>query len=167
VLDATAEECADGASSVPGFPWQVTKDAMSNYFTANCRRCDGTGKLTCRKCRGYGFLRSTPENRVNAFSSGLDDLDSLQVGRHRPSRPPRITGDGAKPWPRFACGAAVLGGARCHSHLPHAVTDSHTLSNGNGGVGVAGVHVLFQERRCVHMPAVQGQAQVLAQRAQL
>lgn len=82
MLDAAAEECADGARAVPVSPCQVTKDAMSNYFTANCRRCDGSGKLTCRKCRGYGFLRSTPENRVNAFSSGLDDLDSLQV-RHR------------------------------------------------------------------------------------
>lgn len=58
---------------------QVTKDAMGNYFTANCRGCDGTGKLTCRKCRGYGFLRSVPADRVNAFGSGADDLESLQV----------------------------------------------------------------------------------------
>lgn len=62
-------------AGVAGF--QLVKDGMDKYFTSECTRCDGTGKLTCRKCRGYGFLRGTQEKKINAFGSGMDDLENL------------------------------------------------------------------------------------------
>mmetsp|Transcript_28981 Transcript_28981/g.40020 ORF Transcript_28981/g.40020 Transcript_28981/m.40020 type:complete len:172 (-) Transcript_28981:115-630(-) len=64
-------------AAVAGF--QLTKEVSEKFFTAECRQCDGTGRLTCRKCRGYGFLRRAPEMKVNAFGTGADDLDNLQV----------------------------------------------------------------------------------------
>jgi hypothetical protein len=29
----------------------------------SCRRCDGTGKLTCNKCRGYGYLKKGGDDK--------------------------------------------------------------------------------------------------------
>ena len=28
----------------------------------SCRRCDGAGKMTCSKCRGYGYLKKGPDD---------------------------------------------------------------------------------------------------------
>lgn len=64
-------------ATVAGFT--VTKDAFNLYFSGECTKCEGTGLLTCKKCRGFGFLRSARQSKVNAFSSGSEDIDNLQV----------------------------------------------------------------------------------------
>ena len=39
----------------------------------SCRRCDGTGKLACGKCRGYGYLKKGGEESIKAFRQvGVD-----------------------------------------------------------------------------------------------
>ncbi len=38
---------------------------------ASCRRCDGTGKLTCNKCRGYGYLKKGPDDKCVCASLAL------------------------------------------------------------------------------------------------
>ena len=39
----------------------------------SCRKCDGTGKLACGKCRGYGYLKKGGEESIKAFRQvGVD-----------------------------------------------------------------------------------------------
>jgi hypothetical protein len=45
----------------------------------SCRRCDGTGKLTCNKCRGYGYLKKGPDDNVKAFKAGGPDSDVSNI----------------------------------------------------------------------------------------
>ncbi len=45
----------------------------------SCRRCDGTGKLTCNKCRGFGYLKKGPDDNVKAFKAGGPDSDVSNI----------------------------------------------------------------------------------------
>ena len=43
------------------------------FAARSCRRCDGTGKLVCAKCRGYGYLKKGGEESIKAFRQvGVD-----------------------------------------------------------------------------------------------
>jgi len=43
------------------------------FAPRSCRRCDGTGKLACGKCRGYGYLKKGGEESIKAFRQvGVD-----------------------------------------------------------------------------------------------
>lgn len=48
---------------------RVRADACSPAWTLSprasrsCRRCDGTGLLTCNKCRGYGYMKKGPDDK--------------------------------------------------------------------------------------------------------
>ena len=37
--------------------------SASSLPLLSCRRCDGTGKLTCNKCRGYGYLKKGSDDK--------------------------------------------------------------------------------------------------------
>jgi len=53
-----------------------SQPAQSFRAPNSCRRCDGAGKLTCNKCRGYGYLKKGPDDKCVASSpSCLFQLD--------------------------------------------------------------------------------------------
>mmetsp|Transcript_42308 Transcript_42308/g.70616 ORF Transcript_42308/g.70616 Transcript_42308/m.70616 type:complete len:174 (+) Transcript_42308:212-733(+) len=57
----------------------LSMEAWKTWFTAECKTCSGTGLATCKKCKGYGFLRIASQGSTKAFASANDDLDNLQV----------------------------------------------------------------------------------------
>lgn len=42
---------------VTGF--QLIKETYKSFWTGECLRCDGTGRLSCTKCKGFGYLRKS------------------------------------------------------------------------------------------------------------
>ena len=50
-----SQECAVAASA-------AAARASSPAPPCSCRRCDGAGKMTCSKCRGYGYLKKGPDD---------------------------------------------------------------------------------------------------------
>lgn len=59
--------------------FQLYKDANEFYFAHDCPRCDGTGKLVCNKCKGYGFLRRGPDDVVKAFRPSAEDVSNIYL----------------------------------------------------------------------------------------
>jgi len=74
----------------------------------SCQRCDGTGKLTCTKCRGPGFLRKGPNDNVKAFRSNDSDTANFYLC-------PFCKGTGTQPCPSCR-GTAVLWPAQVNVH---------------------------------------------------
>ena len=52
---------ANTANTAARFPFSLLISSLSSLLS--CRRCDGTGKLTCNKCRGYGYLKKGSDDK--------------------------------------------------------------------------------------------------------
>lgn len=59
--------------------FQLYRDANEFYFAHDCVRCDGTGKLVCNKCRGYGYLRKGLGDVVKAFRAAAEDTSNIYL----------------------------------------------------------------------------------------
>ena len=50
------------------------------FALSSCRRCDGAGKLTCLKCKGYGYLKKGAEDTIKAFkASNMEDVSTIYL----------------------------------------------------------------------------------------
>lgn len=95
----------------------------------SCQRCDGTGKLTCTKCRGPGFLRKGPNDNVKAFRSNDSDTSNFYLC-------PFCKGTGTQPCPTCR-GAALLWPAQVNverlfkwRHVHQGALERHTEAKG-------------------------------------